>query len=151
LRIGHSKAISASVNSHARIEHIEIEAPNLNQGFEKFSTFLKLNSLPWPQLLASAQDGGFCRIMLTSDDESLETLVRLTEKTTGMRKLRATLSSVSITCFGGVSSDLPHRALQILSTQNISADNYILSPHSVTLVVQPDQREAAVRAVHALI
>lgn len=140
-----------SVNSHGKIEHVEIEAPNLNQAFEKLSLHLKTHGLAWPQLLASAQDGDRCRIMLTSDDESLETLIRTLDKSKGMRKLRATLSSVSITCFGGVSSDLPHRALQILSSQNIAADKYILSPHSVTLVVQPEQREDAVRALHALI
>jgi aspartate kinase len=140
-----------SVNSHARIEHIGVEAPDLNQGFDKFAAFLKAHSLPWPQLLASAYDGGVCRIMLTSDGESLDTLVRSAEKTAGMKRLRAPLSTVSLTCFGGVSSDLPHRALQILSAQKIPADKYILSPHSVTLVVQPEQREDAVRALHALI
>ena len=140
-----------SVNSHGRIEHIEIEAPNLNQGFEKLALHLKTHALSWPQLLASAQDGDKCRIMLTSDEESLDTLVRTVEKSKGMRQLRKAMSSVSITCFGGVSSDLPHRALQILSTQNISAEKYILSPHSVTLLVAPEQREATVRALHALI
>jgi aspartate kinase len=140
-----------SVNSHARIEHIGIEAPDLNRGFDKFAAFLKAHALPWPQLLASAYDGGVCRIMLTSDGESLDTLVRSAEKTAGMKRLRAPLSTVSLTCFGGVSSDLPHRALQVLSAQKIAADKYILSPHSVTLVVQPEQREDAVRALHTLI
>ncbi len=140
-----------SVNSHARIEHLEIEASSLNQAFEKLSLHLKQHSLSWPQLLASAFDGGKCRIMLTSDPESLDTLIRTLDKGKGMRQHRATLSSVSLTCFGGVASDLPHRALQILSTQGIEADKYILSPHSVTLILPAEKREAAVKALHALI
>jgi len=140
-----------SVNSHERVEHFEIEAVNLNQGFEKFALHLKQHGLSWPQLLASAQDGNACRIMLTSDGESLDTLVRTVEKAKGMKRQREALSSVSLTCFGGVSSDLPHKALQILSTQNIAAEKYILSPHSITMLVHPDQREAAVKALHALI
>ena len=139
-----------SVNSHARIEHIGIKAPALNQAFDLFASFLKKNSLPWPQLLASAQDGDECRLMLTSDSESLDTLVRLAAQTPGFRQTRATLSSVSLTCYGGVSSDLPYRALQVLGQKHIAADKYILSPHSVTLVVKPEDREEAVRALHTL-
>lgn len=140
-----------SVNSHGRVEHIEIEAQTLNQAFEKFALHLKQHKLPWPQLLASAYDGGSCRIMLTHDTEALDTLVRTLEKGNGMKRMREPMSSVSVTCFGGVASDLPHRALQILSTQNIAAEKYILSPHSITMLVKPEQREAAVKALHGLI
>jgi aspartate kinase len=140
-----------SVNSHSRVEHIEIESSNLNQGFEKFALHLKNNTLPWPQLLASAFENGKCRIMLTSDGESLDTLLRTFEKSKGFNRQREPMSSVSVTCFGAVASDLPHRALQILSTQNIHAEKYILSPHSITVLVAPPQREAAVRALHGLI
>lgn len=140
-----------SVNSHGRIEHIGIEATTLNEAFDKFAAFLKSNGLSWPQLLASAQEAGLCRIMLTSDGESLDTLIRSVEQSPELKRLRPPLSSVSLTCFGGVSSDLPHRALQVLKAHNIAADKYILSPHSVTLVVAPEQREDAVRALHALI
>jgi aspartate kinase len=77
--------------------------------------------------------------------------VRTVEKTAGMRRHRDAMSSVSVTCFGAVASDLPHRALQILDKQNIQAAKYILSPHSITLLVSPDQREAAVKALHALV
>jgi len=38
----------------ARIEHVEIDSVDLNQGFEKFAQHLKQNGLSWPQLLASA-------------------------------------------------------------------------------------------------
>lgn len=140
-----------SVNSHGRVEHIEVEAATLNQGFEKFASHLKLHNLPWPQLLASAYDKGSCRIMLTADSEALDTLIRTLDKSKGMRRMRDAMASVSVTCFGGVSSDLPHRALQILSTQNISAEKYILSPHSITMLVSPAEREAAVKALHGLI
>jgi aspartate kinase len=43
-----------AVNSKARIEHVEIDSANLNQGFEKFARHLKQSALSWPQLLASA-------------------------------------------------------------------------------------------------
>lgn len=140
-----------SVNSHARVEHLAIESESLNQGFEKLALHLKQHTLAWPQLLASTYEGGACRVMLTSDTESLDTLLRTLEKAKGIKRMKEPCASVSVTCFGAVASDLPHRALQILTTQNINAEKYILSPHSITVLVAPLQREAAVRALHGLI
>lgn len=139
-----------AVNSVSRIEHVEIEAPDLNQGFEKFSHHLKEHHLPWPQLLASAFDKGKCRVMLTGDSETLDALMRTLEKSNGVRKLRDTLSSVTLTCYGGVASDLPHRALSLLGKSGITADKYVMSPHSVSFMINPKDRESAVRVLHQL-
>lgn len=138
-----------SVNSHARVEHIEVDSKSLNDGFEKLAAHLKTGALAWPQILASAYDNGKTRMMLTADGESLDALLRSLKGE--MRQHRATLSSVSLTCFGGVSSELPNKALQVLSKAGITADKYVLSPHSVTLIVPPASREAAVKALHELV
>jgi aspartate kinase len=140
-----------AVNSMARIEHVEIDSTDLNQGFEKFAQHLKQNGLSWPQLLASAFTAGKTRIMMTSDSESLDTLLRTLQGSIDLRQQRETLSSVSLTCFGGVSSDLPFKAIQILKHHGIVADKYLLSPHSVNLIVPAESREAAVKALHSLI
>ena len=89
--------------------------------------------------------------MRTSDSESLDALLRTLEASKDLRQQRETLSSVSLTCFGGVSSDLPFKATQILQHHGIVADKYVLSPHSVNLFVPVDRREAAVKALHSLI
>ena len=140
-----------AVNSMARIEHLEIDSADLNQGFEKFAQHLEQNGLPWPQLLASAFTDGKTRIMLTCDSESLDTLLRTLERSQDLRKQRETLGSVSLTCFGGVASDLPFKAIQILQRHGIIVDKYVLSPHSVNLFVPVESREAAVKALHSLI
>jgi aspartate kinase len=46
---------------------------------------------------------------------------------------------------------LPFKAIQILKHHGIVADKYLLSPHSVNLIVPADSREAAVKALHSLI
>jgi aspartate kinase len=117
-----------AVNSMARIEHVEIDSADLNQGFEKFAQHLKQNSLSWPQLLASAFTAGKTRIMMTCDSKSLDTLLRTLERSKDLRKQRETLSSVSLTCFGGVSSDLPFKAIQILQHHGIIAVKYVFVP-----------------------
>lgn len=140
-----------SVNSLERVEHLEIDCEDLNQGFEILSQHLKQNALGWPQLLASAYGNGHCRIMFTADGESLDTIFRTVEKTKNMRRHRPVLSSVTLTCYGSVASDLPHKALQILSASSIKADKYLLSANSVTLLVDPTQRQGAIKALHQLI
>ena len=140
-----------AVNSMARVEHVEIDSADLNQGFAKFAQHLQQHGLAWPQLLASAFSAGKTRIMMTSDPESLDTLLRTLQSAGDLRKQRETLSSVSLTCFGGVASDLPFKAVQILQQHGIIVDKYVLSPHSVNLFVAVESREAAVRALHALI
>ncbi|HEY0851425.1 MAG TPA: aspartate kinase [Bradyrhizobium sp.] len=140
-----------AVNSMARIEHVEIDSSGLNQGFEKFARHLRQNSLSWPQLLASHFAAARTSMTVACDTEWLDALLRTLEGATDLRRQRKASSSVSLTCFGGVSSDLPFRALQILAQHGIAADDYVLSPHSVSLFVPVESREAAVKALHSLV
>jgi len=140
-----------AVNSMARIEHVEIASTNLSHGFEKFAQHLKQNGLSWPQVLVSAFTAGKTRIMMTCESETLDTLLRTLERSKDLRKEREALSSVSLTCFGGVSSDLPFQAMQILQSHGIVVDKYIQSPHSINFFVPVETREAAVTALHSLI
>lgn len=140
-----------AVNSIARIEHVEIDSRDLNHGFEKLSQHLKQNSLSWPQLLASHFAAGKTSMTVTCDTEWLDALLRTLEHAKDLRKQREASSSVSLTCFGGVSSELPFRALQVLRHHGIVPDRYVLSPHSVSLFLSVENREAAVKALHMLV
>jgi len=140
-----------AVNSMDRIEHVEIDSGNLGQGFEKFAQHLQRSGLSWPQVLDSAFSAGKTSLTLASDSEWLDTLLRTLGGSEDLRKQRETSSSVSLACFGGVSSDLPHRALQILQQHGIAADKFVLSPHSVSFFVPVASRQAEVRALHSLV
>jgi aspartate kinase len=140
-----------AVNSIARIEHVEIDSRDLNHGFEIFAQHLKTNSLPWPQLLASHFATGKTTMAVACDTEWLEALLRTLEGSKDLRRPRAASSSVSLTCFGGVSPELPLRALQVLEQHGIVADQYVLTPNSVALFVPMESRDAAVKALHSLV
>ncbi|QOZ71905.1 aspartate kinase [Bradyrhizobium arachidis] len=140
-----------AVNSIARIEHVEIDSSDLNHGFEKLAQHLKQNSLSWPQLLASHFAAGKTSMTLACDTEWLDALLRTLEHANDLRRRREASSSVSLTCFGGVSSELPFRALQVLRGHGIVPDTYVLSPHSVSLLIPAESREAAVKALHSLV
>jgi aspartate kinase len=149
--IGMETGKALAVNSMARIEHVEIDSKDLHQGFEKFAQHLKQNGLSWPQLIASAFAAGKTRIMVSGDSETLDTLMRTLQSRKDLRKQREILSSVSLTCFGGVSSDLPFRTIGILHQHGIITDKIILSAQSVNLFVPAESRETAVKALHSLI
>ena len=140
-----------AVNSMARIEHVEIDSKDLNHGFEKFAQHLKQNSLSWPQLLASDFTAGKTSMTVACDTEWLDALLRTLEGAKDLRQQCEASSSVTLTCFGGVSSELPFRALQVLGHHGIVPDKYVLSPHSVSLFVPVESREAAVTALHSLV
>jgi aspartate kinase len=140
-----------AVNSMPRIEYLEIDSVDLNQGFEKFAQHLARNSLSWPQLLASRFTAGKTSMVLTCDGEWLDAMLRSLEGAKDFRRQREASSSVTLTCFGGASSDLPLRALQILGAHGIAADNYVQSPHSVSLFVPVERHEEAVRTLHRLL
>ncbi|WP_136626508.1 hypothetical protein [Bradyrhizobium macuxiense] len=138
-----------AVNSMVRIEHVEIDSKDLNHGFTKFVQHLKKNSLSWPQLLTSSFNAGKTSVTVACDSEWLDALLRTLERGKDMRKQRKASRSVSLTCFGGVSSELPFKALQVLGHRGIIPDKYVLSPHSVNLFVPAESREAAVKALHS--
>jgi aspartate kinase len=140
-----------AVNSIARIEHVEIDSKDLNQGFEKFAQHLNQNALSWPQLLGSVFAAGKTSMIVACDPEWLDALLRTLERSGDLRRQRETSSSVSLACYGSVSSDLPFKALQTLHQHGIVADKCVLSPHSVNLFVPVKNREAAVKALHSLI
>ena len=140
-----------AVNSMARIEHVEIDSRDLNHGFETFAEHLRQNSLSWPQLLASHFALGTTSMTVACDSEWLDALLRTLEPSKHLRRQREASSSVSLTCFGGVSSELPFRALQVLRDHGIVPDRYVLSPSSVCLFVAVENREAAVKALHSLV
>ncbi len=140
-----------SVNSLAYVEHIEVDASSLNEAFAILDAHLKSHSLAWPQILASAYEVNKARLMITSDGETIETLLRTLSGQKQIRKIKQTMSSVSVSCYGGVGSDLPNRVMQTLKAQSISPEKLILSPHTVSVFVEPAQREATVRALHSLV
>src|SRR5215217_5740150 len=58
-----------AINSITRIEHVEIDSGDLNQGFEKFARHLEQHALSWPQLLASAFTAGQTGMIVACDPE----------------------------------------------------------------------------------
>lgn len=140
-----------SVNSHARIEHLEVQAPTLNKAFLLFEDHLTQKTLPRPQILASASDQDRTRMMLTGDSELLDSLLKSIEGHPHIRAIKKTLSSVTVTCHGSLGTDVAARVMKCLETDGIAVDKVLFTPLSVSVCVDPHQKEDAIRSLHKLI
>ena len=97
-----------SINSHARIEHVRVEAPTLNKAFTVFEDHLERCRLPRPQILASAFEDDGARIMLTGESEALESLMKSLNSHSSIKAIKSSLSAISVTCRGSVATELAH-------------------------------------------
>jgi aspartate kinase len=140
-----------SVNFLGRVERFEIDSRDMNLGLHRFAQHITHSKLAWPQLLFSSFDAGKTYVIVTSDTETLDALLRTLPGAKDVRKQDRALASVSVTCSGSVPADLPFKAIQILQDHAITADRCILSSHSVNVFVPADMVERAVKALHSLV
>ena len=140
-----------SVNSYSRIEHFEIDAPTLNQAFLLYEKHLAQKSLPRPQILASAAEQNRTRIMLTGDTELLDSLIKSIEGHSKIRTIKKTLSSVTVSCHGSLGTNVTERVMTCLETDGIVVDKVLFTPLSISVCVEPNRKEDAIRSLHKLI
>lgn len=139
-----------AVNSQQEIHHFEVPDVNgMDAGWKAFSGLLQRAKLPWPQILAATIEGKTLRSMYTSDPEHLAALRRAIEGQTQIRIHRPALSSVTLTCHGAVATDLLAKATQALADVKIEVLKSVVSPLSISLMIEPSQRAEAVKQLHA--
>jgi aspartate kinase len=135
-----------AINSHEQVDHIYIPCTDSSEGFKAVASQLENHKLSWPQVLASAHDGKKLRIMYTSDKTHLNSI---RNKLSGAFEFRPDpLSSVSLTCYGSVGSDLASKVLQKMKTHGISVEKIIPSALTLSFFLSPDHREEAIRVAH---
>jgi len=138
-----------AVNSHQEVHHLEVPGvTEMSVGWEALNQLLSKGRLPWPQILAATLDGQTLRAMYTSDTEHLAAIKRAIEGQGKIRIQRPPLSSVTLTCHGAVASDLVARATEALAKSQIDVQKVVIGALSVSLLVAPEKREAAIRCLH---
>jgi len=141
-----------AVNSHNLVDHIEIQVPNTSKAMALFGETLMAERTPEPQVLAlSQQPEGFVRLMYTSDSTHLSAIQNATKRNPLFRHPQRRLSSVTMTCFGSVGTDLATRAAVALDSAGISIDKMIAGPTSLTYFVNPEHRESAIKTLHRFV
>src|SRR5262249_34482605 len=140
-----------SINSHSRIEQLQIEAPHLNAAFAQLDEHLGEHRLPRPQILSSSFDPPAARMVFAGDADALDALLRTLKDHKSMKAVNKRLSSISITCHGSVATDLSSRVMLSLARESIFVDQILFTPMTMTVCVPPEHRDRAIQTLHKLI
>src|SRR5437763_194570 len=139
-----------SINSHSRIEQLQIEAPHLNAAFAQLDEHLSEHRLPRPQILSSSFDHPAARVVFAGDADALDALLRTLQDHKSIKTVNKALSSISITCHGSVATDLGSRVMLSLASESIFVDQLLFTPMTITVCVPPEQRDRAIQTLHKL-
>lgn len=137
-----------SVNSHSKVMKVQINASSQGEGYKEFGKFLDKHNLPWPQILDSTQSEKGCILLVTAPIETLDAITNLSDKITNINVIVKDLASVTATCAGAISSSLIGDLTIKLDEQKLAAHHILLSPMSVTYIVDSKNRDAVIKALH---
>lgn len=140
-----------SINSHPEVDHLQINAANLNEGFIWLKSFLKDKDIPHPQILASAHEGGALRMMYTAEGETLRKIRKELVGQTQAQMISETQSTVTVTASGLYRSDRISDMLHMLFVAGVKPHKILTNPMSVTFSLPTDKRETALKVLHQLV
>lgn len=137
-----------SVNSHNQVLKIQITSSSQGESYKLFGAFLKKNNLPWPQILDSTQSEKGCFMLITAPLEALESITNLSQKVNEINMASTNLASVTATCAGAIGSDLIGNLTMKLDEKGYKPYHVLLSPMSVTYIVDSKDRESVIKVLH---
>jgi aspartate kinase len=141
-----------AVNSHELVLGLESEHDNLSSALTNFESFLSQNEIANPQMLCAEQRSEKIRLFITGSAETLHAIEKSACLPSSQFKLSAhPLSSLTATCTGSFSSEMPKKILQILQDQKIKVHHLLMNPMSVIVFIEQQHRDSALLALHRLI
>jgi aspartate kinase len=140
-----------SVNALPQVERIEISCTDSDEGLTTLQNILAAEKISWPQMLATNFEDGKFRALFTADPESLNSIQHAVSSSSKVKWLSPSLSAVTISCFGAVSSNLASLAVQLLAKSKIHVQKTILGPVSLSLFVRPEDANLTLQNLHTLV
>jgi aspartate kinase len=142
-----------SVNSHKEVRWISVsqsKGADLGKALSSFSQLLSQDGLPQPQLLDSERTHSGFSFLVTAPAETMGAIEKSLQKSQEIKFDPRALSTVTATCQGAFSSNLPEQMALALSKHAIEPSKMIFGPMSITVVVENSQREKAAQTLHQL-
>lgn len=139
-----------SVNSHSDVRRITFYAKSVTEALDAINSSLTSVGLPLPQILNVTQESNSnTTVLFTSPAESLEAQVRALISLGKAVQLDPTaLSTITVTCQGSYTTDLTKRQSDLLGKAGIDVHAVLMSPMSLTFLVNQSQRIESVRILH---
>ena len=139
-----------SVNSHENVHNYIFEKDHLGSSIDLLRSIIEAHDLPWPQILQTKLENSKVSVLLTGEREELDSLSTVVKMQKQVHMENSTLSTVTMTAYGGVRSDTLQKALKKLSENSIETYQTIHSTLSLTFVVKNSQRKDTIEILHGM-
>lgn len=139
-----------SVNTHKDVRWLVVRNQEIGSALQEFSTALRENNLPYPQLLDSERRLNDSAFLVTAPTETLNAIAQLSAMYPSLSMQNDELSTVTATCQGSYASPVPEEISQALVQKNISIRKMLFNAMSVTILVNGKDRERAAQTIHDL-
>ncbi|MBX3039753.1 MAG: aspartate kinase [Bdellovibrionaceae bacterium] len=140
-----------SLNSHESVLEIELLEGSPDESLKAFRDELTQLQIAAPQLLSWSGKSGHNRILVTAPQETLKAIREAMSKASAPRVVGGDLCSVTMTCSGGVGTELSTQILEVLKGKGIIPKELRIGPCSVSVFLESAQRTEALRSLHPLI
>lgn len=131
-----------SINSHKAIHKIFFKKTDLSTLLPHFFNSYKEKELPYPQLLTTLNTNDNIVLLVVGEGSASD------YKAMGATHFE-TLSSITLTCFGAVASDLLPQVMK--QVQGYKIYEVLQDSTNLTLICDPENREKIISQLHTLI
>jgi aspartate kinase len=138
-----------AVNGHKKVIRLngEVDGPSL---ISTLYTLVAKANIPRPQVLIASSNTGQGHVLVTTQEENWISLKEVL-KSSALKVVNDNLASVTITCSGTVDAQLPKTVSDCLMSAGIKAHEILLSPLSVSVVIDKALEDKTLKALHSLI
>jgi aspartate kinase len=140
-----------SINSHENVIQVLCKNKNSSDCLNSFLKFLETHQIASPQILEMTTLNKDTRLLLTGPSEVVESLVLAISKSQEFILESQSLCSITMTCLGASSPELPQMILKTLQDHQIQTHQLILGGMSVTALMNRSDRDKAILKLHDLI
>ncbi len=140
-----------AINCIDQIFHISIKSSDTSEGYIVLNNFLTKNNFATPQILASAYDKDYLRVMFSDSQEALSAIETLIPGDDNISLMKNDNSAVTLTFNGAVDFNIINQATNLLKNKSIAVSKVLSSPTSLSFIVNSINKSEAITTLQSLI
>jgi aspartate kinase len=140
-----------SLNSHETVLEISSNEKNSAKVLSQLHELFEEKQIPFPQLLHCEISDGKVMILLTGPQEIMAAMKKELKQHQAFALNSTDFSTVTLTCTGSTSPEIPHKVLQKMDHAKLQAHKLLMSAMSLTVLVDAKNRKSTIETLHSLI
>ncbi|MFP5520155.1 MAG: aspartate kinase [Bdellovibrionia bacterium] len=140
-----------SLNTHESVIQIAIKGEYAGGSLKKLHQHLDQKQIAFPQILHTDYANAETQLLVTGPKEVLTALIQELDHHNEIQLKNKNLCTVTLTCTGVTSPEISESVLGQLEKSKIQPHKMMMSPMSITVLLDQQSRDEALKALHALI